>query len=102
MEQNVDTEDDRHEIFKVAKQVRMYQRDVTRANYFQDSEENLNFESADVVERWKEYCENLSNGENSNNREEIPAVQGPLEEISHHEVKIVLEWKRCLSIRGNN
>ena len=88
--EDLDTEEGRQKMFKVAKQMRRDQKDVIGANYIRDSEGNIKVESADVVERWKGYFENLLNVENPNNLEEVPPVQGPLEEISQDEVKMAL------------
>ena len=81
-------------MFKVAKQMRKDQKDLIGANFIKDPEGNIKVESADVVERWKGYFENLLNIENPNNLEEVPAVQGPLEQISHHEVEMALRMAK--------
>ena len=92
--EDLDTEDGRQKMFKVAKQMRKDQKDVIGANYIRDSGGNIKTESAEVVDRWRGYFENLLNEENPNNVEEVPAVQGPLDQISHHEVEMALRMAK--------
>ena len=64
--EDLDTEDGRKKMFKVAKQIRKDQKDIVGANFIRDPHGNIKVDSADVVERWKDYFENLLNEENPN------------------------------------
>ena len=43
-------------------------------------------ENNEVLQRWREYFDGLLNEENPSTHEEIPPVEGPLEDITRDEV----------------
>ena len=77
-------------MFKDAKQIRKYQKNIFGANFIRDADSNIKVDSTDIGERWKRHFGNLLNERNLNNLEEVPAVQVPLEQISYSEVEMAL------------
>ena len=81
-------------IYKVEKRTRSI-RDIGEVNVIKDQIGEMLTDELNTKERWREYFSNLLNVENA--REplgEVPAVEGPVQEISREEVKKAIESMR--------
>ena len=87
---DLNTDDGRNKMFKLAQQMKKDKKDVLGANFVRDGQGNIMVEGDEVVCRWKEYFDGLLNEENPSTREEIPAVEGPLENITRDEVQTAM------------
>ena len=65
-------------------------KDVLGANFIRDRQGNIMVEGNDVLYRWREYFDGLLNEENPSTCEEIPAVEGPMEDITRDEVQTAM------------
>ena len=75
-------------IYKVAKQRARSRRDIGEVNVIKDQIWEMLTDEVNIKERWREYFSNLLNVENAREQlGEVPAVEGPVQEISREEVK---------------
>ena len=82
------TEEGEGMIYKVAKQMASSRRDIGEVNVIKDQTREMLIDEVKIKERWREYFSNLLNVENAREQlGEVPAVEGPVHEISREEVK---------------
>ena len=86
------TEEGERMIYKVAKQRARSRRDIGEVNVIKDQIGEMLTDEVKIKERWREYFSNLLNVENARKQlGEVPAVEGPVQEISREEVKKAVE-----------
>ena len=86
------TEEGERMIYKVAKQRARSRRDTGEVNVIKDQTGDMLTDEVKIKERWREYFSNLLNVENAREqRGEVPAVEGPVHDISREEVKNAIE-----------
>ena len=86
------TEEGERLIYKVAKQRARSRRDIGEVNVIKDQTGDMLTDEVKIKERWREYFSNLLNVENAREQlGEVPAVEGPVNEISREEVKNAIE-----------
>ena len=85
------TEEGERMIYKVAMLARS-RRDIGEVNVIKDQIGEMLTDEVKIKERWREYFSNLLNLENDREQlGEVPAVEGPVQEISREEVKKAIE-----------
>ena len=86
------TEEGERLIYKVAKQRARSRRYIGEVNVIKDQTGDMLTDKVKIKERWREYFSNLLNVENAREQlGEVPAVEGPVHEISREEVKNAIE-----------
>ena len=81
------TEEGERMIYKMAKQRARSRRYIGEVNVIKDQLGKMLTDEGNVKERWREYFSNLLNVENVREElGEVPAVEGPVQEISREEV----------------
>ena len=88
--EDLDTAAGQQKMFKMANQMRKDRKDVLGSNFFRDPDGNVKVDSVEVLDRWRGYFEDLLNAENPNVLEDTPAIHGPVEDVSEHEVVLAL------------
>ena len=79
-------------IYKVAKQRTRSRRDIGEVNTFKDQIGEMLTDEVKFKKRWREYFSNLLNVVNAREQlGEVPAVEGPVQEISREEVNKAIE-----------
>jgi len=79
-------------ICKVAKQRARSRRDIGEVNVSKDQTGDMLTDEVKIKERWREYFSKLLNVENGREQlGEVPAVEGPVHEISREDVKNDIE-----------
>ena len=77
------TEEGQWMIYKVAKQRARPRRDLGEVNVIEDQIGEMLTDEVKIKERWREYFSNLLTVENAREQiGEVPAVEGPVQEIS--------------------
>ena len=90
--EKVGTEEVERMIYKVEKQSARSRRDIGEVNVIKDQTGEMLTDEVKIKERWREYFSNLLNVENARKQlGEIPAVEGPVHEISREGVKNAIE-----------
>ena len=86
------TEEGERLIYKVAQQRARSRRDIGEVNVIKYQTGDMLTDEVKIKERWREYFSNLLNVENVREQlGEVPAVEGPVHEISREEVKNAIE-----------
>ena len=86
------TEEGERKIYKVAKQRARPRRDIGEVNGIKDQIGEMLTDEVNIKERWRENFNNLLTVENAREQlGEVPAVEGPVLEISREEVKKAIE-----------
>ena len=95
------TEEGERMIHKVAKQRARSRRDIGEVNVIKDQIGEMLTDEVKIKERRREYFSNLLNVENATEQlGEVPAVEGPVQDISREEVKKAIEeGKTCRMLR---
>ena len=76
----------------MAQQRARSRRDIGEVNVIKDQTGDMLTDVVKIKERWREYFSNLLNVENAREElGEVPAVEGPVHEISREEVKNAIE-----------
>ena len=78
------------DLFRIAKQMKKERQDVLGGKYIKDSRGEVKAEERKIMERWREYFEDLLNEQNDYQVEETARVEGPLEEITEEEIEKAL------------
>ena len=73
-------------MFRIAAQMRSDRADIQGTNYIRNGTGSLEINENVVREVWRGYFEELLNVENESQVEEVPCVEGPVEEITLEEV----------------
>ena len=75
-------------IYKVTNQRARSRRDIEELNVIKDQIGEMLTDEVKIKERWREYFSNKLSVENTREQlGEVPAVEGPVQEISREEVK---------------
>ena len=98
--QNINTAEGRKKMFRIAKQVKKYRKDVVGARYTKDEAGNLQVDEAKIMQRWKRYFSELLNEENQFERDEQSMVEGPIMGVKSSDVKEALHKMKCGKARG--
>ena len=86
------TEEGKRMIYKVAKQRARSRRDIEEVSVIKDQTGEMLTDEVKIKEMWREYFSYLLNIENAREQlREVPAVEGPVQEISREEVKKAIE-----------
>ena len=90
--EDMETKEGEKEAYRVARQRDEASKDVQQVRVIKDAEGNYLVENDDILKRWKEYFEELMNGENDRERrtEAAPENDGEASRISKEEVKKVM------------
>ena len=88
-------EEGERRIYKVAKQRARSRRDTGEVNVIKDQIGEMLTDEVKIKERWREYFSNLLNVVNAREQlGEVPAVEGPVQEISREAVKKAIESRK--------
>ena len=98
--EDLNTAAGQQKMFKMAKQMRKDQKDVLGSNFIRDAVGVIKVDPAQVQERWRCYFQELLNMENPNVIEEHPAVHGPIEAVTEHEVSLALQGMKSGKASG--
>ena len=93
MGENVENEDGKGRVFKMLKQMKAKNKDVTGGGSIRDSSGLILVAEEKINKRWRSHFEKLSNEEFDWKRDDLDndnMVYGPMKEITFHEVKLAL------------
>jgi hypothetical protein len=88
----LDSEEGKRNVFRIAKQMAQERQDVTGVNCLKDGTGNVVVDSVGITKIWRDYMDKLLNEENVWDNDTLCArVEGPCEEIMKVEVEIALK-----------
>ena len=74
-------------MYRMAAQMKRDKKNVCGTNFVQNAFGDIKINEVDVRSRWREYFSVLLNEENPNHFEDVPATEGPIEDITLEEVR---------------
>ena len=74
-----------NEFFGIARQMKESKQEIIGGKYLKDDDVIMQIEESKIMDRWREYFEQLLSEEKQFDNDEIQKVEGPLEEVGNEE-----------------
>ncbi|GFR99752.1 RNA-directed DNA polymerase from mobile element jockey-like [Elysia marginata] len=85
--ENLDTREGEKAIYRITKQRAEAKRDIKEIKVIKDQQGEVLTDGEKIKERWREYYTTFLNKENQRDElEDIPPVEGPIEELTRNEI----------------